>query len=133
MAESETVRLIRESYDAFNRGDFEAAMEHAHPEFELRRPPSGPYAGAPIRGREGVLSYLKPDVFEEQRATPLDFTEGEGVVLVRLKAYGRGAGSGIELEEEAFHVWRIRDGKAYSLEIHPNRDDAYASAGLKPG
>jgi ketosteroid isomerase-like protein len=132
MAEPESVKLLRQSYEAFNRGDFEAAMEHAHPEFELHRPPTGPYAGETIRGREGVLAYLEPDAFEEQRVTPLEFVEGDGVILVRLEAYGRGAGSGIEIREEAFHVWRIRDGKAYSLEVHPERDTAYQSAGLRP-
>jgi hypothetical protein len=76
MTESNEVSQIRQSYEAFNRGDFESAMEHAHPEFELHRPPSGPYAGASIRGHEGVLSY--------------------------------------------------------SLEIHQERDTAYASAGLTP-
>jgi ketosteroid isomerase-like protein len=132
MAQSDEVKLIRQTYEAFNRGDFESAMEHAHPEFELHRPPSGPYAGGSIRGHEGVLSYLEPDAFEEQRVTPIEFIEGDGVILVRLEAYGRGAGSGIEIQEEAFHVWRIRDGQAYSLEIYQERDAAYASAGLKP-
>lgn len=134
MAESETIRLLREAYEAFNRGDFESVLDRADPDFELMRPSGGTYGGSePIRGRDAVLAYLRPDAFERQQVTPLEFVENGDVVLVRLNAYGRGAGSGIEVEVEAFHVWWARDGRALRLETHLDRESAREAAGLPPG
>jgi ketosteroid isomerase-like protein len=132
MAESETVSLIRAAYEAFNRGELEGALTYAHPEFEFRRPEGGPYKGGTVRGREAMLAFLAPDAFDQQRATPLEFTDKGDVVLVRLSAYARGASSGIELEQEVFHVWRIEDGRARRLEVYTERNAASEAAGIEP-
>ena len=132
MGESQRVTQLRETYEAFNAGDFERALVHAHPEFELQRPEGGPYEGGTVRGHDAVLEYLAPDAFDQQLVTPLEFTEvGDEVVLVRLTAYARGAGSGIEIEEEVSHVWRIRDGRAVRLEVYPSHARAREAAGLE--
>lgn len=133
MTESEAIRLLRETYDSFNRGEFEAVLERADPEFELLPPERGVSGSEPVRGHDAVHAYLLPDAFQQQRVTPLEFVENGEVILVRLSAYARGAGSGIELEQEAFHVWRTRDGRALRLEIYLEGDRAREAAGLPPG
>ena len=88
------IDALRRTYEAFNRGDFDAAVEMAHPEIEFV--PAGGQAS--LRGAEALRAWMEPDAFEEQRIEPLDFRVEGNKVLVRQHAQARGAGSGIELD-----------------------------------
>jgi ketosteroid isomerase-like protein len=100
------IDALRRTYEAFNRGDFDAAVEFAHPEMEFI-PPGGQ---ASLRGAAAVRAWMEPDAFEEQRIEPLDFRVEGKKVLVRQHAQARGAGSGIELDLEVWAVWTFDDG-----------------------
>jgi ketosteroid isomerase-like protein len=102
----ENVKLLRSLYEAFNRGDFDAAVRAAHPDVELI-PPGGQ---SPVRGRAALRAWMEPDAFEDQRFEPLDFTVNAGKVLVRHRMTGRGAGSGVEFDLTLFVVFTIDDG-----------------------
>jgi ketosteroid isomerase-like protein len=99
------IDALRRNYEAFNRGDFDAAVELAHPEIEFV-PPGGQ---ASLRGAAAVRAWMEPDAFEEQRIEPLDFRVEGNKVLVRQHAQARGAGSGIELDIENWTVWTFDD------------------------
>src|SRR3954449_11336888 len=99
------IDALRRTYEAFNRGDFDAAVESAHPEIEFI-PPGGQ---APLRGAEALRAWMEPDAFEEQRIEPLDFRVQGNKVLVRAHAKARGAGSGIELDIENWTLWTLDD------------------------
>ena len=99
------IDALRRTYEAFNRGDFDAAVEIAHPEAEMV-----PVGGqASLRGAAAVRAWMEPDAFEEQRIEPLDFRVEGNKVLVHLHTQGRGAGSGIELEVDPWVVWTFDD------------------------
>jgi ketosteroid isomerase-like protein len=102
----ENVELLRSLYEAFNRGDFDAAVRAAHPDVELI-PPGGQ---SPVRGGAALRAWMEPDAFEDQRFEPLDFTVNAGKVLVRHRMTGRGAGSGVEFDLTLFVVFTIDDG-----------------------
>ena len=99
------IDALRRSFEAFNRGDFDTAVEIAHPEIEVV-PPGGQ---ASRRGAEALRAWMEPDAFDEQRAEPLDFRVEGNKVLVHLHTQGRGAGSGIELEVDLWAVWTFDD------------------------
>ncbi len=99
------IDALRRTYEAFNRGDFDAAVESAHPEIEFR-PPGGQ---ASLRGAAAVRAWMEPDAFDEQRIEPLDFRVEGNKVLVRQHTQARGAGSGIELDMEIWAVWTFDD------------------------
>ena len=99
------IDALRRSFVAFNRGDFDAAVEGAHPEIEVV--PTG--GQALLRGAEALRAWMEPDAFEEQRIEPLDFRVEGNKVLVHLHTHGRGAGSGIELEVDPWVVWTFDD------------------------
>ena len=99
------IDALRRSYEAFNRGDFDAAVESAHPEIEFV-PPGGQ---ASLRGAAAVRAWMEPDAFEEQRIAPLDFRVAGNKVLVRQHTQARGAGSGINLDMEIWAVWTFDD------------------------
>jgi ketosteroid isomerase-like protein len=125
------VERLKNGYEAFNRGDFEAALEAAVDDIELRVIDS-PSGTSVVSGRDAVIEWMKPDMFAEQRATPVEFIEAaDDTIIVRLIAQVRGAGSGLEIEDEVFHVWWARGDLAERLEVHLDRDGAYRAAGLE--
>jgi ketosteroid isomerase-like protein len=95
------IDALRRAYEAFNRGDFDAAVEFAHPEMEFV-PPGGQ---ASLRGAAALRAWMEPDAFEEQRIEPLDFRVEGNKVLVRQHTQARGVGSGINLDMEHWTVW----------------------------
>jgi ketosteroid isomerase-like protein len=99
------IDALRRVHEAFNRGDFDAAMGIAHPEIEFF--PVGDQA--PLRGAGALRAWMEPDAFEEQRIEPLDFRVEGKKVLMRLHTQARGAGSGINLDMEMWTVWTFDD------------------------
>ena len=96
---------LRRTLEAFNRGDFDAAMAIAHPEGEFV--PTGGQAS--LRGAAAVRAWMEPDAFEEQRIEPLDFRAEGNKVLVRQHTQARGVGSGITMDMELWTVWTFDD------------------------
>jgi len=99
------IDALRRVYNAFNRGDFDAAVAIAHPEIEFV-----PVGGqASLSGAEALRAWMEPDAFEEQRMEPLDFRVEGKKVLVRQHTQARGAGSGINLDLEFWAVFTFDD------------------------
>jgi ketosteroid isomerase-like protein len=99
------IRSLRRAYEAFSRGDFDAAIKIAHPEVEFIRPG----AQSPITGAEAFRGWMEPDALVEQRIEPVEFRINGNRVLVRSHTTARGAGSGIELDFDAWTVWTLDD------------------------
>jgi ketosteroid isomerase-like protein len=103
--DQQIIARMRRLYEAFNRGEYDAVLELAHPDIELGRPGGL----APIKGAAAVRAWMEPDAFEEQQTQPLEFSVNGDKVLVRARTRNRGAGSGIELENEGFQVWTLAE------------------------
>jgi ketosteroid isomerase-like protein len=127
--ESDALRSVRKVYDAFNRGDFDAAVAEMHPEIEWERAEQAPDT-TPLKGADAIRAWMMPDVFEEQHVTLEEVVESGDKVFVQILARVKARGSGIEISDRAFHVWTIRDGKAARFEFFQDRTEALAAAGL---
>jgi ketosteroid isomerase-like protein len=130
MSDEEMIAVRRRFHEAFNRGDVEAVVQMAHPDFELVR------AGgqSSIKGVAALREWMEPDAFEEQRVEPLDFRVKGDKVLERAHATGRGAGSGIEVDVVGCIVWTLDDhGLVKEAQLFPPHEEAEAleAAGLK--
>jgi ketosteroid isomerase-like protein len=112
--------MVLGAYDSFNRGDVEALLDLLHPDVEWV-PPATSLEPQPLRGREAVREYLAPDFFESQTAEPLETIEEGNRLFVAARIRARGSGSGIELDQIAFHVLTIQDGRAVRFEAHVDR------------
>ncbi len=127
--DQEIVASLRRIYEAFNRGDFDAAIAVVHPEIEVV-----PVGGqSSLRGAEAVRAWMEPDAFDEQQIEPLEFSIQGNKVLVRQHTRARGAGSGIELDVEIWAVWTLNDdGLATRVEGYlPHQEaEALEAAGL---
>jgi ketosteroid isomerase-like protein len=127
--DEQIVAGLRRIYEAFNRGDFDAAIAVAHPEIEYF-PPGGQSS---LRGAEAVRAWMEPDAFEDNQVKPLEFSIQGDKVLVLQHATARGAGSGIELDMEIWAVWTLNDdGLVTRLEVYlPHQEtEALEAAGL---
>jgi ketosteroid isomerase-like protein len=125
----EKVELIRGIYDAFNRGDFDAAIASADPQIELVRPGDL----SPLIGAKALRAWMEPDAFESQAVHPLEFTVAGSKVLVRQRLLARGAGSGIEMDIESWTVWTLGDeGRVTRMEVFLDHhgNEALKAAGL---
>lgn len=128
--DQEIISGLRRAYEAFNRADFDTAMEVAHPEIEFV-PPGGQ---SPLRGADALRAWMEPDAFEDQQIEPIEFRMQDNKVLVHQLATARGAGSGIELNLDAWAVWTFdADGRATRVQSFlPHQEaEALEAAGLR--
>jgi ketosteroid isomerase-like protein len=116
---------------AYNRRDFDAAVEYFDPAVEWVLPAhqssdscQGP--GAIRRFWEGL-----DETFEELRLDPQETVDAGDRVAVRLRFYGRGRGSGAELDTEMYHqVTTFRDGFMVRIEYVTSWAEALEAAGV---
>ncbi len=126
----EIVVRMRRAYEAFNRGDFDAAMEMVDPGFEFVRRPGGMQ---PLSGGDAFRGWMEPDAFAENVVEPVDIRTRGDKMLVRQRARALGAGSGIEVRNETWAVWTVNAaGRATRLEVFQADEEAQAreAAGL---
>lgn len=125
----QAVARVRQSYEAFNRGDFDAAVEFLHPEVELLRVAGLP----PVIGLDAVRQWAEPDAMVDTRFEALEFRVNADRVLVRQRSIARGAGSGIELDLLNWVVWTVDEsGRITRLEnfLDHEEERAARAAGL---
>ena len=116
LAEPPAIELIRRSYDAFNRGDYEEAIALTPLDYELHIAQDGVGVGAGIeevyRGHEGLHDAVEDFVspFESLRYKPHELIDLGDRVVVLLHMIARGGGSGAETEQTLGIVYEVEDG-----------------------
>jgi hypothetical protein len=128
-ANVEIIATLRDFYDAFNRRDFDSAMEMVDPEIEVVRPG----AMSPLRGGDALRAWMEPDAFAEQVIEPVEFTLEGDKVLVRQQMRARGAWSGIEMTVGSWAVGTVNDdGVVTRVEVFFEHEESKAleAAGL---
>lgn len=125
----ELIASLRRGYAAFNRADFDAAIEVFDPAV-VYVPAAGQKS---LEGSAALRAWMEPDAFEEQTIEPLEVRINGKKVLVRQHIRGRGAGSGIEVEAHTWVVLTLNDdGLVAQLEAFQVDEErqALAAAGL---
>jgi ketosteroid isomerase-like protein len=131
VSESELVQVIRGAYGAYSRGEVDAVLDLLHTDVEWHPPPSS-LEPHPLRGRDAAREYLAPNFFESQMAEPLEVLEEGDRILVVARVQARGRESGVEIDQTAFHLWTVADGRAVRFQAYVDRDEAL-SAFRAPG
>jgi ketosteroid isomerase-like protein len=114
--------LLRGIYDAANRGDFEALLQHLSADVEWRTPTRV------IRGRNSVAGWLVGwHTSYHPKHTPEDFIEnGDNVIaLVSISYEGRE-------DNRPAHVWTVSNDVVTRVRIFPLREHAFEALGLDP-
>ncbi len=129
----ENVELARRGYAAFNRGDREAWLAMVDPEAELVFPFFQQLeGGGAAEGRAGAARLWD----SWHRAFPDASIEVDSIkdlgeaMFVAVRVRGRGAGSDVPIDQPAWHVMKLRDGKVIQLTAFLDESEALEAAGL---
>jgi ketosteroid isomerase-like protein len=126
------VDKTREFIAAYNRRDFDAAVASFDPEVDWVLPAM--QESDSCKGPEEIKRFWEglDETFEEFQLEPQEFVDAGDRVAVRLRYYGRGKGSGAEIDSEMYHqVSTFRDGKAVRLEYFTSWEQALEAAGVR--
>ena len=126
----ENVEIVRRMYEAFNRGDAEAALAYFHPEVVIDA--SHRVDGRVGHGREELIAILTEwlGTWDEWREEIEDVHDLGSRVLVMSTQHGRGKGSGIEWEGRFGMLFEIRSGQIAGWTIYDDVQRALKAAGL---
>jgi ketosteroid isomerase-like protein len=119
------VEVLQRLYAAWQAGGIDAVLDFIHPDFEAVVGPEVSVEPDVYRGHEGVRRWF--DAFEgleDVGMRPEGFIEAGERVLVPIVLSGRGAGSGIEVEQRVVQAWTVRGGKAARAEAFPDLESA---------
>jgi ketosteroid isomerase-like protein len=129
------VEIVRGQIDAFNRGDFDAALDVLDEDVEWEVPRiaalDAPASGV-IRGREEMVQTFARWL-EAWESYAFRITEalghGERVFVAGLQT-GRGRNSGLDVTVPTFHAFTLRDGKIVVMSSFSERAEALEAVGL---
>jgi ketosteroid isomerase-like protein len=128
----ENVDKARDFIEAYNRRDFDAAVESFDPEVEWVLPER--QSSDSCRGPDEVKRFWEgiDETFDELTLRPQEFVDAGDHVATRLRHYGRGKGSGVVIDEELYHqVVTFRDGVMVRIEYFADWSEALEAAGLQ--
>ena len=127
------VDTLRQGYEAWNRLDMDEGLALLDPDIEWHPPADSPFAG-PYRGIAEVRRFFESmlETFDEIRREPLEFVERGNRVLVPVRSYVRGVGSGVGVEVALIDMWEFRDLRAVRYEVHADTPATRKALGLDP-
>jgi ketosteroid isomerase-like protein len=125
-----SLELIRDAIDALNREGPKGILPFLDPEIELRDPDLP--GGGSFHGHDGIVDYLAQleDSFQGFQSEIEELYDAGDRVVGFLRNYGRGRGSGVEVEIRDAHTWTFRAGKIVHWRTYLDRNEALADAGL---
>ena len=126
--EEELRERLHRGYEAFNRGDYDSAMEFVRPDVVLISLNPG---RTEIRGAEAFRAWMEPDAFDSQVSEPNVIEIAGHRVLIHQRTRARGAGSGIEFESGSWAVWTFdEEGRVIRMENFLEQEEEEARRAL---
>jgi ketosteroid isomerase-like protein len=118
------VEAVRQLFGAFDRQDWGAALELLDPAIEW-----SPTEGT-VHGVEALLTSLAEwfEPWDEHRVEAEEVTDAGDQVLAVVHLTGRGARSGMEVDQRFFQVYALRSGKIVRMVEFVTRHDALEAA-----
>jgi len=116
---------------AYNRRDFDAAVESFDPHIEWVLPER--QSSDSCQGPEEIKRFWQglDETFDELRLEPQEFVDVGDRVATRLRHHGRGKRSGLEINEAMYHqVATFRGGLIVRMEYFGEWSEALAAVGL---
>ncbi len=127
----ENMEILRNGWEAFNSGDYEACLTFIDPTIEWW-PASDELIIEPYRGHDGyarLFAETREGVPDIQAEIEELLVVGDRVVAC-LRFWGRGRGSGALVEGRETHVARLREGKIIEVREYRTRAEALEAVGL---
>ena len=128
ISDDQKIERIDGLFARMNAEDYDAAIELAHPDVVLIR--AG--GAGEVRGIEALREWMEPDAFESQVTEHLGFEVHGERVLSRVRSQARGAGSGIEIDIDAWIIYSFDDeGRMTRVEIFLEHEEDEARRSLR--
>lgn len=117
------VALVLACYEAFARGDIDAAVAPMHPEVEWIEPEEFPNGGR-RQGPQAVAEYLRASyaMWSELHSEPKPHRRGDDIVIVH-RVHGRLA-DGTSQEGTVADVFTVRDGRVVRMNAYADPGEA---------
>jgi ketosteroid isomerase-like protein len=130
MSQEEKIELVRNSLEAFERGDVEAALANAHPDLVTTRvhPDGAVFHG--IDGFRQLLADWLEGFSESSFQSDEKYIEAGDYVIVHQHQQGRGAGSGALVEGDFWLLYGFAEGKVIRLDIYADKHEALEATGM---
>lgn len=127
---SRNLELVREALAAFQRGQWDRALEFAHPDVVSFRAPPLPDAQT-YHGTEGIRQMYADWTadFDEFEMKAVDFADVAGRVVVEMIQRGTGRASGVEVSGRFWFVFSLAGGKVTRQDVYSTHDQALEAAG----
>jgi ketosteroid isomerase-like protein len=104
------VDIVKRSYEAFALDDLDAVMADMHPDIEWHQAQGLPHGGVYHGLREvrrAIFDPLDEEWWDEFTATPDEFLDAGGDVVVLGRYRGVAKGTGKRLDVPFVHVWTV--------------------------
>jgi ketosteroid isomerase-like protein len=127
----ENVAKARRFVEAYNRRDFDAAVEDFDPEIEWVLP-ARQWSDS-CRGPEEVIRFWEDidETWEDLQLQPQEWVDAGDRVATRLRHFGR-SNSGVEIDQELYHqVVTFDGGRMVRIEYFGEWDEALEAAGMR--
>lgn len=126
-----TIAALGRAYEAFNRGDIDAAVEPLDAQIEWTEPAELP-GGGTYRGRDGVKRYLTQSraAWAEVASEPERFITADDRIVVFVHARVRPQGSNQWQDVRLADVYTVRDGQVIEMRAFADRQEALRWAGV---
>jgi ketosteroid isomerase-like protein len=128
----ENVEALRRAFDAFSRGDLDAAVADAAPDVEYVTAGVIPGQARVTRSAEELKEAIRwlSDAFADSRLVAEEILDAGEKVLGGFTLSGRGKASGVETSMTLWQVWTFKEGKFIHGQGFTNREQALEAAGL---
>jgi ketosteroid isomerase-like protein len=124
------VEIVRRHMVAYASGDYEGALAAYHPDVVCDatvRP-----EGRVYEGREGVAEAIRvwAGAWEDWRFELDELIDAGDRVVMVVREFARGKGSGAPVVQETFWVYTLRSGRIVHAKVLVDRNQALEAAGL---
>jgi uncharacterized protein len=128
----ENVEVVRRVVDAIRDRRWEEATRQLGPDIELHGTAGGLTEGSVWRGPKQIRDFFEQDAeaWDERRLEAEEFIDAGDRVVVLVREFRRGRGSGVELEADTAVVFEVRDGRVVRIQGYMDRAEALEAAGL---
>ncbi len=125
----ENVEKVRAYVEAYNRRDFDAAVEWFDPEVDWVLPAR--QRADSCCGPDAVIGFWKglDETFVDLKLVPQEWVDAGDRVATRLRHRAQGREFGVEMEDELYHqVVTFEDGRMVRIEYFAEWPEALAAA-----
>jgi hypothetical protein len=125
----ENVEIVRQGYEAFNRGDLDQVLDQMSEDLVTYR---GAGFGDTFHGKQGYLKVTAEwtENFSEWSVAPKEFIDAGDHVVVRVAQEARGEQSGARVSGEFWFVHTLAQGKIIRFGMFASKREALKAAGL---